>query len=81
MKTPTALILAGLWIFAAALVCVTQPHQPEAVTVKKSDRQAVMLRTCFPGGIYKADAASTCPAFKDFITTEADKAEKIIAKE
>jgi hypothetical protein len=40
-----------------------------------AEKKAVTMRTCFPEGIYRADAASTCPAFKAMLVDEMNQNE------
>lgn len=67
-------ILLGIFGLAMTFFLVGINNGPLQPQITKSERVAVMLRTCFPGGVY-ANSAPACEAFKDYITAQADKAE------
>lgn len=49
--------------------------------VNRAERTLVTLHTCFPNGYYQADAAPTCPAFKEWLTGELNKNEPTFTEE
>ena len=43
--------------------------------ITNAEKTLATLHTCFPGGHYQADAAPSCPAFKEWLTGELNKNE------
>ena len=52
-----------------------QPKSQPQEQTTQAERAVVLLRICFPNAVYKADAAPACPAFKEYVTEQADKNE------
>ena len=84
MRTAEKIIIIAfiaVWAVACAYVMDGDLQAEKKVDdldarVSKAERTLVMLHTCFPNGHYNADAAPTCPTFKQMVIDEADKGEK-----